>query len=604
MQQFDSEFEQKIWNSYKEKLVKEQSDPYIEKVYYTPSENQKDLNDAIKGGWDELLVEMEENNFDYLYENNLATRKRIFEDTLFEFKSEVRSYYDSLPQSEKDEMDEDDFQSSLFEKFEELINNDEIDLRDGYTQISCEWSGSENIRFEVTGRGSDSPGHWFDDVDHEIRPNKEMIGLLELFNIAIEDFRRSMTENVFSDDEFQQNADDESSAIEVFNILLDRSLKDFETTFGEFKHDSLRPPSVTADNFAEWLHNTYSAGEELGASGFAITIEMDGDELTELCESVAYIKGNAVNRNVEDFLYKISIGKGAELYCAEGSVSMPLTLNNALEFVTDDSISVDRDFDGVSVDWHFVNLEKTKALHAVTYGNLYANEEKYGINSDYFQNACKNLDLNPMVVSKLGDKKDLVLGLGAKERCFEIKDLYCPLNPDLLDYLKTEEGRNWGVKEKTPAANLLVYAAPFERVAEFVRESNLPLDAQDAKGNNALHCLLNKNTDRYMYNIIEKSASWVNKNTLFAKNNEGVSPLDIYTKVYNRINNPLPEVLIQAFDAAGVQWNVPIDIKIINDSKSLAQIFKIEEHDFVQRQKLRERVGIAATDVLSIRSAL
>lgn len=604
--ELELDIKERIWSAYEKALLKEQEDPYIETISFD-SDDQALLTKALRGDWDAIVVEAEDNNFDYLYDENKATRQRVFDDTLREFKTEINNFIESS----SEDVDIDELKEVLFEDFETRIEDEGFELRDGYIQFKFEWNGSQNVRFDVFWRGSGTSKGWFDDTNKEIRPDKEMIGLLELLNIPVEEFAKEMRENILKNEEFESKDVFGDSPIEVFDACLEKALKDFNASYGPIHYKEDTTPSVSAKDFSLWVYQSFQDFEELGNSGFAATISLDGDELTEICENIAYIKGNVSNKATEEFLYAVKAGAGLELYCAEGNVREPLRTTGPLEFYADMDLYVDRDYDGMDVGVNFFNIDKYRAASNVKYtlsANLpQAAEDKYGVNSDFFRKACKKLDLNPWLSHSLNEEQlQSLKDAGVKERPFTLADASYPINPDFLSYLSLPESKEFEKEVGVPLATLLLYANSFSKPIElfdFVRENRLQFDAQDINGNSTLHALLYKMGERYGTSSLESSAEWVNKNTLFMKNNEGKTPFDLYLNILVD-KTSCPEALIQSFDNAGVEWNKPMGYKRWGTEKTLAQLLDIEEHSVVQRQKLKERVGLQPGDVAAMRSAL
>jgi hypothetical protein len=571
-----------LWNDWIEALRLAQRSPYEETVDFDISSrhrNDDTLERALRGEWDELCMEAQEANMDWITENDDSARKNEWEGAIRKHKNALNS----LDLGEDEELD--DLTRDLFEEFEERLQEEESDLCYGYTEISFRLVGSADIQLTIEYNGVSGGSDWFEDEldenDNEQRcfkPKKDFIGLLTLLNLSKDAFvEELLNENGARDwsrTEFQKAQ---------FKEAIDAAHHEYVMFFGHPLLDPQTLPAVTAKNLAEWVGKLFESQEEL--TSLCTTISLSGPELTELAEGLAIAKGNVSDPLQMQHWMKVWVGKGAELHDAEGNVSTPLILDAPLLLPTEDQFAIDNDYSGEKVDLTFPVIDAWRAKRKVE--ELIRKEKEEGVDmSSRMTYEIKNLDLTPGdQTDRNAEFLDRVLKLGATVRPFTDRDLRWPPNPDVLTYLASDEGKGWKTSSGEPALHAVWSSFPNDVVRKFVEESRASLLERNATQSTVVHLLAYAYANRNYPSQDTKLAEWLNAETLHAKNEAGETPLSL---LVNSKHKELTEDLINALDAAGVDWTAENGAR---KGQSLAERFNLVDHSFVQRQQLQKRVA-------------
>lgn len=598
-----NDLQKHLWFQWIERLLKEQKDPRMER--YEISTSDKDvLKQAISGDWDAAIMSIEDSNIDWLQDQNDHDRKYFFETEAFDSKKEIAKYVESLSDEECEDWDEQEFLSQTYELFDDHISEDHSDLLSGYVYSDYSFTGRADICFDVDHKGAGNDE--FEVIENDfgvcLMPTKKLLGFINILNIDFDVFL----------DAWLKNAGNLEEEI-WFKGEFERSKKSFIKYHGNAYVVSSRPPAISAEGLCDWLQarlESCSHKDGFGSDGWSITLSMNGSDLTEMAEGMAYANGNTVEFGsvAAQYLHKSIIGPGAELICkGESFCGEPLVLTGPLMISPFFGVSIDENYSGSKSDIEMLSVNKERSRRELI-EKLQAKDFK--MSDIWVKNILKKSDITTFWLNNLSEdvREKLKFQMNKFEisaRSFDYSDIEFPISTEFLCFLKTDDGKMWCAPNGDSAFQCLINALPVLDALRLAIKNDLPINIKNSVGDTPLHALFR------MYSVadIANDYKYRDKNTLLEgglkpgdleiKNDANETPLELIIKRFHNgakdiSRAAITEALIEKMNEFGYDWwDKKYSPNDVYDKKlSLANLFNIQDHPVCVSQRLKQSIGI------------
>lgn len=588
--EFKYSFEKEIWEDWMRRLRKAQETPDVETVSFDVKKDKEVLRRALQGEWWSVVQEIEELSGEALWRDNRLVIKKHCEDAIFHAGVLLDNFEKSLTGEDREHFDRDAYAQDVLERFVEKLGESESRLKEGYKKIKYGWHGTVDIRFNIDYKGLPQSEEFYGMSDGGVLlPTLELMGVLYRLGIPVDSF---------AEDWFQRYyADQSEHVIAEWRAEWMKEWSQFNNKLGVCVRQDITA-SVSIEEFGVWLWNCQEKGEVLSPDGFKTTVRLDGDAITKWVDDIGYIHeygGSALNNNFN----RIEIGAGARLYCMEGKISAPLTLSHPLTILYDrDAVRIDRDGGGSVASLHCVDVQRERARSRLEDVCKKIERRDAGSWADIEQAVggatIELADITPVYKSQLTLLFPEVPVCQAISRPLDAADLHHIVTKDMYDFLKTEEGVAWSAKQNAPIVMQLFGIMPVPGVVQFANECGLSVGVQDQDGRTPLHKAMEVMGKSWViFQNIMSLTSWMTKESLAVKDNNGETPLDIFLKSKNieRMTSwwkgEVPLKVIHALDDAGVDL-CSKDVRV--GDRSIAEALGFAGHAIVERQLLMKAV--------------